>query len=136
MPAADGPFRFASAKPLDAAQLDAGARSAPRPSRLAEPLRIGHGRTAAALEALGIGSLGDLLEHLPFRHEDRREARPIASLAPGEQATVIADVRRIARRRTRGRVSLVEATVVDDGGTMKAVGFNQPWVADKLPAGA
>ena len=135
MPAADGPFRFASAKPLDAAELDAGARSAPRPSRLAEPLRIGHRRTAAALEALGIGSLGDLLEHLPFRHEDRREARLVASLTPGEEATVIADVRRIARRRTRGRISVVEATVVDESGPMKAVWFNQPWVVDKLPSG-
>src|SRR2546423_7118388 len=97
MPAADGPFRFASAKPLDAAELDAGALSAPRPSRLAEPLHIAHRRTAAALEALGIGSLGDLLEHLPFRHEDRREARLLVSLTPGEGATVIADIRRLAR---------------------------------------
>src|SRR5437588_63075 len=135
MPAADGPFRFASAKPLDAAELDAGARSAPRPSRLAEPLRIGHRRTAAALEALGIGSLGDLLEHLPFRHEDRREARLVASLTPGEEATVIADVGRMARRRTRGRISVVEATVFDESGPMKAVWFNQPWVVDKLPSG-
>ena len=135
MAAADGPLRFATPQPLDHDELSAGARTAPRPSRLAEPLPRTSRRTAAALESLGIGSLGDLLEHLPFRHEDRREARAIASLAPGEQATVIADVRRIARRRTRGRVSLVEATVVDDGGTMKAVWFNQPWVADKLPAG-
>jgi len=133
--AADGPLRFATPQPLDHDELSAGARTAPRPSRLAEPLPRTSRRTAAALESLGIGSLGDLLEHLPFRHEDRREARAIASLAPGEQATVIADVRRIARRRTRGRVSLVEATVVDDGGTMKAVWFNQPWVADKLPSG-
>ena len=135
MAAADGPLRFATPQPLDHDELSAGARTAPRPSRLAEPLPRTSRRTAAALESLGIGSLGDLLEHLPFRHEDRREARAIASLAPGEQATVIADVRRIARRRTRGRVSLVEATVVDDGGTMKAVWFNQPWVADKLPSG-
>ncbi|TML34033.1 MAG: ATP-dependent DNA helicase RecG [Actinobacteria bacterium] len=135
MAAADGPLRFATPQPLDHDELSAGARTAPRPSRLGEPLPRTSKRTAAALESLGIGSLGDLLEHLPFRHEDRREARPIASLAPGEQATVIADVRRIARRRTRGRVSLVEATVVDDGGTMKAVWFNQPWVADKLPSG-
>ncbi len=83
MSAADGPFRFASAEPLDHDELSAGARSAPRPSRLAVPLPRVSRRTAAALESLGIATLGDVLEHLPFRHEDRREARPIASLVPG-----------------------------------------------------
>ncbi len=33
------------------------------------------------------------LEHFPFRHEDRREARPIASLGPGEDVTVVGEVR-------------------------------------------
>ena len=121
MSAADVPLRFASVQPLDRRQLTAGSRTAPRASRLAAPLPRTSRRTSAALETLGIASLGDLLEHLPFRHEDRREARPIAALAPGDEATVIADIRRIARRRTRGRVSVVEATVTDDGGTMKAV---------------
>src|SRR5437763_4724151 len=133
--AAAGPLRFASTDPLDDAELTAGSRTAPRPSRLAVALPRTSKRGAAALESLGVGSLGDVLEHLPFRHEDRREARPIVSLTAGEEATVIADVRRIARRRTRGRVSVVEATVVDEDGTMKAVWFNQPWVVDKLPPG-
>src|SRR2546423_153670 len=106
MAAAAGPLRFASTDPLDGAELIAGSRTAPRPSRLAVALRRTSRRGGAALESLGIAPLGDVLEPLPFRHEDRREARAIASLSLGEEATVIADVRRIARRRTRGRVSI------------------------------
>jgi ATP-dependent DNA helicase RecG len=136
MTAAHGPFRFASAEPLDREELSSDApRSAPRPSLLAEPLDVRHKKTAAALEALGIETPRDLLEHLPFRHEDRREAKPIVSLVPGEEATVIADVRRVTRRRSRRGLSIVEATVADESGVIKAVWFNQPWLADRFAAG-
>jgi ATP-dependent DNA helicase RecG len=137
MPAADGPLRFASADALGQSALAAAPlRSVPRPSLLAEPLDVKHRKTAAALEALGIDTPRDLLEHLPFRHEDRREARPIVSLVPGEQATVIADVRRVAKQRSRRGRPRVEATVADDSGVVKAIWFNQPWLADRLEPGA
>src|SRR5438552_12875899 len=115
MTAADGPLRFASAEALTHdAMARAPLRSFPRPSLLAEPLDVAHRKTAAALEALGIETPGDLLEHLPFRHEDRREARPIVSLVPGESATVIGDVRKISTRRARRGRPMVEATVADE----------------------
>src|SRR6266480_4440495 len=137
MNAADGPLRFASAEALGhEAMARAPLRSFPRPSLLAEPLDVAHRRTAAALEALGIETPGDLLEHLPFRHEDRREARPIVSLVPGESATVIGDVRRISTRRARRGRPMVEATVADESGVVKAVWFNQPWLADRLSPGS
>ncbi|HEX8075654.1 MAG TPA: ATP-dependent DNA helicase RecG [Thermoleophilaceae bacterium] len=136
MTAAHGPSRFASAEPLDSAELASPAlRSYPRPSLLAEPLDVRHRKTAAALEALGIETPRDLLEHLPFRHEDRRDAKPIVSLVPGEEATLIADVRRVTRRRSRRGLAIVEATVADDTGVVKAVWFNQPWLADRFTAG-
>src|SRR5437763_8591562 len=137
MTAAAVPLRFASAESLDAATLRAApVRSYPRPSLLGEPLEVGHRRTAAALATLGIETPGDLLEHLPFRHEDRRDARPIVSLVPGESATVIGDVRRIGTRRARRGRPIVEATVADDSGVVKAVWFNQPWLADRLSPGS
>ncbi|HEX8066120.1 MAG TPA: ATP-dependent DNA helicase RecG [Thermoleophilaceae bacterium] len=136
MSAAARPLRFASSEPLSDDELgSAGLRSIPRPSLLERPLEARSKRTAAALEALGLETAGDVLEHLPFRHEDRREARPVAALAPGEEATVIVDVRRIAKRRTRRGRPLVEATVADESGPMKAIWFNQPWVADKVESG-
>jgi ATP-dependent DNA helicase RecG len=137
MAAADGPLRFASAQALDRDAMAATPlRSVPRPSLLAEPLDVKHRRTAAALEALGIETPRDLLEHLPFRHEDRRDARPIVSLVPGEQATVIADVRRVSKQRSRRGRPRVEATVADESGVVKAVWFNQPWLADRLEPGS
>jgi RecG-like helicase len=42
---------------------------------------------------------------VPFRYEDRSNMKPIAQLAPGEMATVIADVRAVKmsgfKRRSR-----------------------------------
>jgi len=48
---------------------------------------------AALLEAKGIATVEDLLAYAPFRYEDRSNLKPVARLAPGEMATVIATVR-------------------------------------------
>jgi ATP-dependent DNA helicase RecG len=80
-------------------------------------------------------TIGDLLEHLP---RDRREARTIAELVPGESATVVAEVAGVTSRsvRRRGMRPLVEATVRDDTGVMKATFFNQPWLVNRYRPGA
>jgi ATP-dependent DNA helicase RecG len=107
----------------------------PRPSLLETPLEIKPVRAAKAAEALGLDTVGDLIEHFPFRHEDRGDVRPVAALTAGEDATIVAEVRRISSRRARGRLTIQQATVVDESGPTKAVWFNQPWVADRLTPG-
>jgi ATP-dependent DNA helicase RecG len=107
----------------------------PRPSVLETPLEVKPARAGKAAEALGLHTVGDLIEHFPFRHEERREARPIASLGPEEDVTVVGVVRSISSRRARGRLTIQTAKVIDDTGPMKAVWFNQPWLVDRLPAG-
>jgi ATP-dependent DNA helicase RecG len=61
---------------------------------------------AAMLEAKGLTTVEDLLGYVPFRYEDRSNMKPIAQLAPGEMATVIADVRAVKmsgfKRRSLG----------------------------------
>ncbi|MFN2617127.1 MAG: ATP-dependent DNA helicase RecG [Thermoleophilaceae bacterium] len=110
-------------------------RSLPRPSLLAEPLSL-KGPPGKALEALGIESYGDLVEHLPREHRER-DARPIASLAPGDEAAVAVVVRKVAVRPMRNRrQKRVEARVADQTGPMLAVWFNQPWVARQLTEGS
>ena len=106
----------------------------PRPEALDAPLEVSPAKAAAAAEALGLHTVGDLLVHLP---RDRREARTVAALAPGEQATVVVEVRGIASRpvRRRGMRPLVEATVADETGPMKVTFFNQPWLVRKYPPG-
>jgi ATP-dependent DNA helicase RecG len=137
MPTAAGPLRFAEREPFDEAALaEAPLRSVPRPSRLERELVARGKKAEKGLEQLGLATVGDLLEHIPFRHEDRRDARPVASLGVGEEATVIADVKRIAsRRRYRGGGTVQEATVTDESGPMKIAFFNQPWLVDKLAPG-
>jgi ATP-dependent DNA helicase RecG len=106
----------------------------PRPSRLGAPLHVDGRRAAAGALALGLETVGALLEHLPG---ESREARTIAGLQPGEQATVAVAVRAIATRpvRRRGMRPLVEARVADATGAMRATFFNQPWLAERYPPG-
>jgi ATP-dependent DNA helicase RecG len=47
---------------------------------------------AKMLEAKGLNVVEDLLSYPPFRYEDRSNIKPIGQLAPGEMATVIAEV--------------------------------------------
>jgi ATP-dependent DNA helicase RecG len=107
----------------------------PRPSRLQVPLDVPQaGKLAEGLRALGLTSVGALLEHLP---RDSREARTVAALKVGEQATVAVQVRKIGARavQRRGMKPLVEATVFDGTGSMRATFFNQPWLAQRYEPG-
>ncbi len=104
------------------------------PRRLAEELKAPSKRAASGLERLGLRTVGDLLAHIP---SDIREARTISGLVAGEQATVTVEVRTIRARPVRNRRMrpLVEATVFDASGSMRATFFNQPWLVDRYPPG-
>jgi ATP-dependent DNA helicase RecG len=122
------PTRFASADELthDAAAA-AAIRSYPRPSVLAEPVKN--------LDALGIETVGQLLEHFPHSHSNR-ELHPTSHLAIGQEATVAVTVRSISVKPMRNRrQKRVEARVFDESGPLVAVWFNQPWIARELTEG-
>jgi ATP-dependent DNA helicase RecG len=131
---AGAPRVFARCEPLPAAALLGAPVHWPRPSRLCEPLKAPGRKAAAGLDALGLQTVGELLEHLP---RDRREGRTVGELRAGEQATVAVEVRSIAARAVRRRRMrpLVEAWVTDASGGMRAVFFNQPWLVEKYPPG-
>jgi ATP-dependent DNA helicase RecG len=125
--------RFASTDEL--APDAATPRSIPRPSLLDEPLKVSE-QAAKGLAALGIATHGDLIEHLPHTHRDRREVRGVAAIGVGEEATVAVTVRDVRIRPTRRRgLKKVEAHVFDDTGPMLAVWWNQLSIPRKLPAG-
>jgi ATP-dependent DNA helicase RecG len=130
----EGPFAFAGGRGLAWDEMLAAPVRWPCPSRLADPLELPAGKTAEGMASLGIETVGDLLEHLP---RDQREARAVAQLRDGEQATVAVQVRSIVSRqvRKRGMRGLVEATVFDETGSMRATFFNQPWLASRYPPG-
>ena len=95
---------------------------------------------AADLAELGIISVLDLVTHYPRRYIDGTRMVTIDRLAEGEKATVLATVRRVSAppsRPGRGRraPSRVQLDIVDGGGRMRVVFFNQSWRARQLPTG-
>jgi ATP-dependent DNA helicase RecG len=121
--------KFASTEPLPD---DAPVRSYPKPSLFAEPVD-----GPKALERLGIATWGDLIEHLPHAHRDRRGVRLIGELGVGEEATVAVAVRGVTVKPMRDRRrKRVEARVFDESGPLVAVWFNQPWIARQLGEGS
>ncbi len=96
----------------------------------------GVGKTMTAkLERLGIHTVGDLLHHFPRRYEDFSEIIPIRLMKPGP-VTFRGQVARIAARRARSRkLTVTEAIVTDGSGTVKAIWFNQPFLAKQFPVG-
>jgi ATP-dependent DNA helicase RecG len=128
------PTAFAEPRELTAAELADAPLHWPRPSRLEAPLEVRPAPAAEAAEALGLTTVGALLEHLP---RATGEARTIGELAIDETATVLVEVRAITSRpvRRRGMKPLVEATVADGTGVMKATFFNQPWLANQYKPG-
>jgi ATP-dependent DNA helicase RecG len=91
----------------------------PRSSRLdtSTPLKYvkGVGPTRAEmLETKGLVTVEDLLAYAPFRYEDRTNIKTIAQLAPGEMATVVAEVQSAHLRGFRRRnIGLFEAIFKD-----------------------
>jgi ATP-dependent DNA helicase RecG len=125
---------FADRRELSHEEMCAAAVRWPRPRRLLDELKLPGGKFAEGMRTLGLTTVGALLEHLP---RDSREARTVAALAPGEQATVAVQVRAISSRpvRRRGMRPLVQATVQDASGSMRATFFNQPWLVERYPPG-
>jgi ATP-dependent DNA helicase RecG len=92
---------------------------------------------AAMLEAKGLKSIEDLLTYAPFRYEDRSNVKPVRQLAPGEMATVLAEVRSAKvsgfRRRNLG---LFEASFTDaSGGVLLGKWFHGAYLADVFTPG-
>jgi len=69
---------------------------------------------AAMLETKGLKVVEDLLTRAPFRYEDRTNVKTIRDLAPGEMATVMAEVRstKVAGFQRRN-LGLFQATFTD-----------------------
>jgi ATP-dependent DNA helicase RecG len=128
------PHLFAARAPLSREQLARAPVRVPRPSRLQRAPAPQSRRVAAALQALGISSVSDLLEHLPW---ERREMCRLRDLRPDEPATVAVEVRSIRTRRLRrrGMRPLVEATVFDETAQVRAAFFNQPWLVGRYQPG-
>ncbi len=89
------------------------------------------------LQSKGLRTADDLLGYAPFRYEDRSNLKPIAQLAPGEMATVVAEVRsaKLAAFRRRN-IGLFEAEFGDSsGGLLIAKWFHGQHLAGRIAPG-
>ena len=85
--------------------------------------------------AFGIQTVGDLLRHYPRRYIDRSRVESIRGLKVGQYATVIATVRKVAKRQTRRHQTMVTVTLYDKTGLLDLTFFNQPWIASVYKEG-
>ncbi len=90
----------------------------------------------AALKKLGLLNVQDLLLHFPYRYLDFSQVKQIKDLKPDEPASIKVTIKSISSRFSfRGRMSLAEAVVSDDTGSIKIIWFNQPYLAKSLSPG-
>ncbi len=90
----------------------------------------------AALKNLEINSIKDMLLYFPRKYLDFSQNKKIIELKPGENVTLKVVIKEINKRFSfRSRISLAEAIVSDESGSIKVVWFNQGYVADQLEKG-
>lgn len=98
-------------------------------------------------QKLGIKTIEELILYFPRRYNDFTNLTPIANLSIGQVATIQGKILKIKsvsifRRRItpllfkkRSGVNITEAIVEDDSGSIKAIWFNQPYLAKVLAEG-
>jgi len=95
-------------------------------------------KRAEILEERGITTVGDLLNYLPFRYEDRIRFTPIAEVIPGQVHTIMATVAGGGGgtvRFARGRGPIFHTDVSDGSGKMHARFFHGAYLQDRLKEG-
>ncbi len=99
------------------------------PPSLKKPVQYVKGvgpRRADQLARLGINTVEDLLYHIPFRYQDRREMRTIRDLATGEEGATVGQLVRMGRRfMAKRRRWVLEAVVRDETGFLFLMWYHQ-----------
>ena len=88
-----------------------------------------------ALVEMGVRTVLDLVTFYPRRYIDRTNQAAIADLVDGDEAMVLAVVRKVTSRRTRQGRALVEVDVFDGSSYLHVTFFNQAWRARQLHEG-
>src|SRR5271170_4575152 len=91
-------------------------------------------RLAEILATKGIATVGDLLNYLPFRYEDRLNPRGIGELRAGEMATVIGEVRNSGLFRTR-KMPIFQLTAGQGRSKLRCLWFHGAYLQDKFKPG-
>ncbi|MGH7828953.1 MAG: hypothetical protein ACREP8_02135, partial [Candidatus Binatia bacterium] len=94
---------------------------------LRTPLRFLKGvgpKRAAQLEGLGLQTIEDLLYHLPFRYEDRRQIKKISRATVGSEESFVGKLLRLEKKYIPARRRrLLLATLTDGTGNLALVWY-------------
>jgi ATP-dependent DNA helicase RecG len=105
-------------------------------SKISELPLVGPALTKA-FQSAKVFTIADLLYYFPTRYMDYRKTVGIGAAAEGETITIIGKVKTIrANFGFRGRMPYAEAVIEDGTGKIRAVWFNQSYIAKQLTEGA
>jgi len=90
---------------------------------------------ATRLNKLDIKTVEDLIHHVPRRHEDRSQIRPIGQLRHGAAETVKGRLGTPRSKTPRKGLSILQVPLTDATGTLVLTWFNQPYLAKQLKPG-
>ncbi|MCF7906750.1 ATP-dependent DNA helicase RecG [Patescibacteria group bacterium] len=97
--------------------------------------RVGE-KTSSQLKKIGITTVRDLLQHYPFRYEDYSQILSIEEFKTKKRGTIKVKVNLIANRRSnRKKMTLTEAIVSDNSGSLQVLWFNQGFLAKNIKPG-
>ncbi len=89
-----------------------------------------------ALKRLGIETIEDLAYHFPARYGDTASASTIANLEKGQNAVISGTISGLKTKKAfRRKISMAEAVVTDETGSVKVVWFRQPYLAKMFMEG-
>ena len=112
-----------------------------RPARtlgLDDPVSVMRGvssQNVARLKRLGVQRVADLIYLFPHRHNDFAKMHKVAELELGEDQTIVVNVWEATTSGRNPRRKSTQAILGDETGNVRAIWFNQPWLARTLQPG-
>jgi ATP-dependent DNA helicase RecG len=84
----------------------------------------------SALRKLGITTVRDLLYHLPSRYEEAGQEASTGALVAGQEATVVGTLEKLETKKSwKRKIPISQGYIKDQSGRVKAMWFNQPYIA-------
>ncbi|MFN8600923.1 MAG: ATP-dependent DNA helicase RecG [Candidatus Binatia bacterium] len=93
---------------------------------------------ATELAKFGLETVDDLLYHVPFRYDDRRQMRRAGELQAGDTASAVLEIRRVDQRNVGkgGKRAILSAVAGDETGSVELLWYHQiRWFRSRLKTG-
>lgn len=91
---------------------------------------------ALKLQKLNIFTIGDLLNYLPVKYEDRRKVKTINEISePGKYLLKVKLIEKPKHNRIKKNMTIIKAICKDDTGFITLTFFNNDFLMDKLITG-